>query len=361
MTTRINKKLLLFAVLLLASFFLNIALSQQRKSTDSELRITLDTDLVTFDAQLISRKTGKSVGDLSSNDFRLFEDGIKQEIAYFSKDKLPLSIILLIDKSGSVARITLDLQQKGALVLDGLKPDDEVALMFFSGMASLWVDFTTDHQYIEEVLTYKKIVAGGARPAIADDGRYGTLIADSIHQAAEQFRKSANPIGRRVMIVITDNMPDSRSRTRYSEKEIVDRLYETGATVYGIEVDSHFIYTVNNHNPLLKLRKLAVDNGKNVNAFADKTGGVVLDGGKDKVGKQLVRLIKMLRSRYSVGYTPSNLQMDNKFRKIRLKVTPEIEKREGGVVILTKQGYYARKRNAAAKSALEATPPIRQD
>ncbi len=48
--------------------------------------------------------------------------------------------------------------------------------------------------------------------------------------------------------------------------------------------------------------------------------------------------------------------MDGKFRKIKLRVRPEVEKREGGVVILTKQGYYARPRNPGGGSTKEKPP-----
>ncbi|MGH9846845.1 MAG: hypothetical protein ACREEM_49745, partial [Blastocatellia bacterium] len=88
---------------------------------------------------------------------------------------------------------------------------------------------------------------------------------------------------------------------------------------------------------------------------------VVLDGRKGKAEEQLTRLIEMLRNRYSFGYVPTNPQMDGKFRRLKLKVSPEIEKREGGVVILAKQGYYARKRNIDAKSAVEKPSLPKQD
>jgi VWFA-related protein len=349
---------LLYIILLLTLCFITNSLSQQQKSIEGELRLKLETDLVSLDAQVISRKTGISIGDLRNEDFRLFEDGIKQEIAYFSKDKLPLSIVLLVDVSGSVRRFLTDLRKKGALSLQGLKPEDEVALMFFESAAYLSENFTTDHQLVEDLLLGKR-TKDIIRPSMNWDSATGTHIGDSIYQAAEQFGKSANPIGRRVIIVITDNLATG---TRFSEKEIAEQLYETGATVYGIKVERPSLAVkVDRYNPLIRLPKLFKDLGGNVNTYADKTGGVVLDGRNHKAEEQLTKLIEMLRNRYSFGYTPSNPQMDGKFRKIKLKVSPEIEKREGGVVVLTKQGYYARKRKAGAKPEVEKPSVPKQD
>jgi hypothetical protein len=99
-----------------------------------------------------------------------------------------------------------------------------------------------------------------------------------------------------------------------------------------------------NYTPGVALIRLFKDLGGNVNTYADKTGGLVLEGGGDRVEEKLAKLIDMLRHRYSFGYTSTNPQMDGKFRKIKLQVSPEVERREGGVIILTKKGYYARKR-----------------
>ena len=57
---------------------------------------------------------------------------------------------------------------------------------------------------------------------------------------------------------------------------------------------------------------------------------------------KLTEIIIQLRSRYSLGYVPLNTTVDGKFRKINLIVSNVIEKREGGLAIVTRKGYYAR-------------------
>ena len=59
--------------------------------------------------------------------------------------------------------------------------------------------------------------------------------------------------------------------------------------------------------------------------------------------EKLALLIERLRSRYSFGYAPLNTSRDGKFRRIRLSVTPGVEKREGKLVISTRNGYRAPK------------------
>jgi hypothetical protein len=73
---------------------------QQSKKPDESL--TLAADLVLVDAQVISKKTRLAVAGLGKDDFELYEDGVKQYISYFSQEKLPLSMVILLDVSSSI-------------------------------------------------------------------------------------------------------------------------------------------------------------------------------------------------------------------------------------------------------------------
>src|SRR5439155_12889027 len=76
--------------------------SQEKETIDV---VKVNTDLVVFDAQVIDKKTKRVVGDLVKEDFELSDNGARQQISYFSRDELPLSIMLLLDVSGSVRPI----------------------------------------------------------------------------------------------------------------------------------------------------------------------------------------------------------------------------------------------------------------
>lgn len=78
-----------------------------------------------------------------------------------------------------------------------------------------------------------------------------------------------------------------------------------------------------------------------IGGYLAETGGILSQADKDDVTAKLARLIERLRSRYSLGYTPLNVKRDGKFRNIKLKVSPEVERREGEVTIVARKGYYA--------------------
>ena len=82
-----------------------------------------------------------------------------------------------------------------------------------------------------------------------------------------------------------------------------------------------------------------------VEDYAGPTGGEVMGSKKEEVDVKLAELIDRLRVRYSLGYVSSNSKQDGAFRKIKLQLSPETNKREEKPIVLAKKGYYARNRN----------------
>ena len=111
--------------------------------------IKLKGELVVLDAQVLHKKTGLAVDKLAREDFSIYEDGVKQHISHFSQDKLPLSVIILVDVSGSVtpnARAAGKLLRGAYDAMKLLKPQDEVALMQFAARAAVVQPFTRDRK-----------------------------------------------------------------------------------------------------------------------------------------------------------------------------------------------------------------------
>jgi Ca-activated chloride channel homolog len=335
-----SKRLLALSLLLITS----AAYSQTEQKNRSSETIKLSTQLVVLDAQIVNKKTGRVVSGLAKEDFELYEDGVRQAITHFSQDKTPLSVVLLLDVSAST--IKRQIKDGGLRALERLKRDDEVAFMPFSDYALVVQGFTKDKPLCAERIA--KWFANDIGEIVVPEDlkklpRDGTHIADSIYQASEYLLKAANPDGRRVIIAVTDNWP-WESWTLHSKKEVTYQLFEAGSVVYGLITRSYssgWVYRALGYNPLVPLANKLRNKGGKVDLYADVTGGAVLDGRNRKAEERLADLIGLLRSRYTFGYVSSNQNRDGTFRKIQLKVSPEVEKREGKIAILTRKGYYA--------------------
>src|ERR1041384_5298744 len=141
-----KSRLLVFPLIIAARLeCASAAYSQEKDPIDV---VKVNTDLVVFDVQVIDKKTGRVVGDLNKEDFELSDNGVKQQISYFSRDELPLSIILLLDVSASVRPILHDIRDGALNALQRLKPDDQVAVMAFASTSTVAQDFTKDRALV---------------------------------------------------------------------------------------------------------------------------------------------------------------------------------------------------------------------
>ena len=75
--------------------------AQQKDSPDDQALKTR-TDLVNVGVLARQKKTGRIVTNMTKDDFTIFEDGVRQTVSYFSQERLPLSIILLVDRAGCI-------------------------------------------------------------------------------------------------------------------------------------------------------------------------------------------------------------------------------------------------------------------
>src|SRR5690348_4179171 len=102
------------------------------------------SELVLVDVQVLHHKTRAPAPLLQAGDFRISEEGVPQEILQFSRDEFPLSVVLLFDLTESVSGVLKRLAEGAKTALERLKPVDEVAVMVYSGHATLVDGFTTD-------------------------------------------------------------------------------------------------------------------------------------------------------------------------------------------------------------------------
>ena len=328
------KKVFIFSVFLL---LIVTRFSFAQSPTDEPLK--LSTELVVVDAEVLSKKTGAVVGNLKREDFTIYEDDVKQQITHFSQDKLPLSILLLVDTSGSVWDIVNEMREQMIQSLQHLKDSDEVALMGTASRTFLYQDFTKDRKLIaDKIQTIDKKALG----------RNGILLHDALFAAAEHLRRAANPVSRRVIIVVTDNLSTQMIGRGHSEKEALDAIYESGGAICGLHI-STLNATILKFDPAFYVLKPFLFKG-DIYSYAEKTGGLVLKSSKSEAHTKFAEMIDRLRTRYAIGYVSSNTNKDGKFRKIKVKLSPEVEKREAKLDIVTRRGYYVGKSDNQNKS-----------
>ena len=289
--------------------------------------LRLSTQLVVIDAQVLNKKTGSPCQGLTERDFVVYEDGEKQKLTHFSQDSLPLSIVLLLDISGSVMPTINSVRESGLKALNQLKSGDEVALMAFGVWTTVLQEFTKDRQLVAERV--------GAIERMGPWIREGTYIDEAMYGAARQLSHATLPDSRRIIIVVTDNLTNQPPTLGHSEAESLKQVHGAGASVCGLVVGD-FNNTVNEYR-----RTKGWTLKDSIGSYVAETGGIRSQVDKDDVTVKLAGLIDRLRSSYSLGYTPTNEKRDGRFRNVIVKVSSEVERREGKMTIVARKGYYA--------------------
>ncbi|MBK6799032.1 MAG: VWA domain-containing protein [Acidobacteria bacterium] len=311
------------------------AVAQSPVARDSQQDIIrLNTNLVVIDAQVLNRKSGEVINGLKVDDFELYEDGVRQDITHFSQDKLALSVMLLIDLSGSVSPVLNEIREGALTALNRLKDVDEVAVMAFSTKSQIVQDFTRDRVKIID-----RIGKIERSPVVGQ----GTLIFQALREASHYMARATNPASRRVIITITDNVSWDYYGYGPSEQEVSDDIIESGSMVCGLIVEGSLsraekIFRRDKDGKDIFRRRMSVD------PFANQTGGELLKTPSFEISERLAQLIDHLRTRYSLGFTSKRDSTDGRYHRLKLALSSAAQKRLGDVLIRTKEGYYARQK-----------------
>ena len=291
--------------------------------------LKMRTELVNVDVLARQKATGRIVSNLGKEDFSVFEDGVQQTISHFSQEELPLSIVLLVDRAGCINAFSDQIRAATIKALGDLKAEDEVAIMTFSSKVALAQEFTRDRQVVADQIM-----------AIEQQHHSEQHFFNAgIYEAATYMSKAANPTGRRVIIVLS-SLEASIDFSRISQKEALQAVLESGAVVSGVLVKTigGRIEQSIRGKPTNVLRHIGLRSGS-LTMFVAETGGELVSAAPEKIEETLTRLASHLAASYSLAYLPTNSARDGKRRRIRVRLDPAVEQREGETAVITRRSY----------------------
>lgn len=329
MQTRIFCLSAVMAVLLLPGFP-----QEQIPKEDQPIRVRVD--MVSLPV-VVTDKMGRRITDLTRDDFQVFENGVRQEIAGFAATDEPVDVALLLDTSGSTEFKLAKIQNAAISFVNQLHPDDEVAVLSFAEDVKLQQDFTINRDKNEYGI--KKTRTGDC-----------TVMFEAVWLALEEVLK---PIQERKALVIFSDGEDTCSH-KASMGETLDLAKETGATIYCVYYDtdqdryrrsaksvlggSFPPIIMNPYPPITTGSGSSEYSGgrRYLESLAENSGGLLLDG-TNNLDPAFSEVARELASQYSIGYYSSDERRDGKFRKVQVKLT------KPGLVARTKKGYYTKK------------------
>ena len=284
----------------------------------------LDSRLVELSVK-VADISGRGVADLKKENFAIFEDGVKQSITFFEPVSAPITLVLMLDFSGSTEKKNVLIKEAANHFVDTLKPNDRIAVVAFADKFKLVSDFTNDHAHLKKQIGKIK-------------GGRGTALYDAVWRVSEMLAADKQT-GRKAIVLMTDGVDESIQNpdefpAKHPYEQLLDRVAEQNASIYPIYLDTEEEevnigkYLTHKTYQIARLR---------LAQLAELTGGL---GFRANEIEDLVNVYQLvadeLRTIYSVGYNPSNPVADGKWRKIKIEIDRE------NTIARTRRGYFAK-------------------
>jgi Ca-activated chloride channel homolog len=242
----------------------------------------------------VTERDGRLVHDLIEEDFEIYDNGQRQEITTFQNVALPITVIVMIDTSGSMT-LVLDLVKQGAeQFLIRMLPDDRAMVGAFNDKIQFIPsdEFTGDRDFL--IRSLKDLDFG-----------YPTRLWDAV---SESIDKLEGVDGRKVVLMFTDG-DDTASRGNSSAR-MQEKARAHDVMIYGIGLENRFFngrqWVVS--RPDRGLRRLVDESG----------GGYFQLRRTDDLNSTFTRVAQELRSQYVLGFTPQHL--DGKVHTLEVRV-----------------------------------------
>jgi len=295
------------------------------------------------DVQVVHKKMKTPAPLLEQKHFEIFEDGEPRTIATFGRDQFPLSVVLLFDLTDSVRPVLHRLAEGAKAALEHLKPEDEVAVMAYAASAQILDGFTKDRARTVDAIVRASYMK-------SDEAAF---FNEGVFQAAQELREPEHESNRRVIIWLTDNLPNVPTEWNrahngrsvapgdlHTQEQAVKELHERGITVAPLLLTDMAMATAT--MPLRAVEALWYKSHPpgDANKYAEWTGGQAMRMSGKNADERLAELIDELRSRYTIGFQPSRNKPSGTFSKLRVTLAPDGPLHPQDWKVLARDGYY---------------------
>jgi VWFA-related protein len=285
------------------------------KTEDSpEGEVRVETNLVMIPVSVFDRN-GLYVPNLRQSDFRVFEDGKEQPIAYFGRSEAPFTVALLLDTSPSTAYKIDEIREAARAFVDLLKPQDSVIVIEFDGNVHVLAERTSDREKIYKAI--KRADFGG-----------GTALYDAVDFA---LRKQLSQIeGRKAIVLFTDGVDTQSRKASYDSTLAIAE--ESDVLIFPVYYNTFFDNRPSIYSPFPPM--ISIGGGRGTSAEEYAIGKKYLEDLADYTGGRVFRpestpgglraafegIAEELRSQYQLGYVPADEGKPGQRKQIKVRV-----------------------------------------
>jgi len=294
--------------------------SDEPSGPDSTGRSTFKSgvDVVALNVTVLDPQARLLAG-LSRDHFSVFEDGVRQEIAYFETSEVPLDLALLIDTSVSMEPRLGFVQKAATGFVEALRDGDRAAVYAFNSYVRPLQAFTPDRALVRQAI--QSTTAAG-----------GTALYNAVYIALRAFHKVAEDgrVRRRAIVVLTDG-EDTASLLTFDD--LMAEAKAAGVTIYtiGLHAEAPSIYSARQAKGYFSTADFAMKQ------LARETGAkAFFPTGLSTLAEAYAEIGRELATQYAIGYVSRNPMRNGAFRRVTVRVSDN-----PGARPRTRTGYLA--------------------
>ena len=259
---------------------------------------------------------GRLVPGLDREAFSVYEDGVKQDLALFNKDRLPLSVVLLMDTSASMEDKVVAARAAAKRFVATLVPADRARVVAFNNRVETLQDFTPDKTALNDAIDHLK--PEGA-----------TALHNAFYISIKDLQKEKLAMGgarRQAIILLSDG---ENTASIVTDEQVIELARKAEIAIYSIRLTSDFEGD--------KGRAAFSQATHLLSVLARETGGQAFFPNQiQELDSVYDRIAEEMRTQYTLGYVPTNTRRDGKYRRIVVRIPSR-----DSVVLRYKLGYFA--------------------
>ena len=284
--------------------------SSQAEDVEEGGLVRVSTSLITVPAVVMDRN-GRYIGNLTKEDFKIYEDGVEREVAYFASVEKPFTVALLLDVSGSTQFQLAQIRQAANTFVGRLRVNDILMAITFDGR----VNVLTQPERVAMIRRGKLHI-----PAATD----GTVLYDTVDFA---LKRMAQIPGRKAIVLMTDGVDQD---SRVSMKATLEGIAEQDVLVYTVQYNTlpqlpERLSRIKDEKARRKIRERLLRgyavSEPYLRTLAEKTGGRFYRADDlGQVGPAFEAITSELGVHYSLGYYSKHSSNADGERAIKVKV-----------------------------------------
>ncbi len=255
------------------------------------------------------------VTDLGQREFAVFEDGVRQDLALFTHENLPISLALMLDTSASMDEKLPQAQAAALRFIKTMRAQDLAQIAQFNDRATVLQDFTASQAALEAAI--RRTQAGGP-----------TALHNALYVALKDLgkQKKAGELRRRAIVLLSDG-EDTASLV--SDEQVIELARKTEISIYAISLRPNRPQDRERLSFSQAIHLLTV-------LTRDTGGQVFFPSSLSELDSVYDRVAEELRTQYTLGYVSANRGRDGMWRRIVVRVPARDD-----LQVRHKLGYYA--------------------